>query len=98
LIADQQVGNACPTEFISEKSAAWRDKYPHAQDGWSGVITYTLADFYGDKKSDLLMYFANDNCPGHIGNSPIFAKIVYSDGTSSRSNLMIDICDAIFRE
>lgn len=98
LIAEQQVGDACPTEFISEKSAAWRETYPFAQDGWSGVITYTLADFNGDKKNDLLMYFASDNCAGHNGSNPMFARIVYSDGTSSRSNLMVDIRDAIFRE
>lgn len=98
LIAEQQVGDACPSEFISDKSAAWRDKYPFAQDGWSGVITYTLADFNGDMKNDLLMYFASDNCAGHNGSNPMFAKIVYSDGTRSRSNLMVDIRDAIFRE
>lgn len=98
LISERQIGDVCPTEFISDQSAAWRAKYPFAADGWSDETTFALADLDGDKKKDLLMYFGSINCSGHNGSNPMFAKILYADGRSSRANLMIDIRDAIFKE
>lgn len=98
LVADRQIGDVCPTESISDQTAVWRDKYPFAADAWSAASSFATADFNGDKKNDLLMYFQSTNCSGHNGASPMFAKIVYSDGSSSRTNLMVDIRDAIFKE
>jgi hypothetical protein len=102
LIDNKLVGKPCDFEVVTDKTQQekWNEENPDVLDGLLkdesgyGIVN---SDFNNDEKEDLLLYFMSENCTGHNGGTPSFAKIVYADGTFN-SNIMNDIQFAIIEE
>jgi hypothetical protein len=95
LIDSKKLGTPCNFEAIgSVEAQEWVKK--NGQDLMDGfpqkdtAIKTAFADFDGDSKEDLILYFIAENCTGHNGGTPSFAKIVYANGTSDK-DLMANI-------
>lgn len=101
LISNKLIGSPCNFKNLQDPAAEkWRKENPNQSDGLPSndeEISRVTADFNDDGKQDLLLYFNSNNCTGHNGGTPFFAKIIYADG-SSNSNLMNEIISAILKE
>lgn len=100
LVDSKQLGNPCNFEnALTPEAAKWAKDNPEQMDGLPNDkdIATINSDFDGDGKQDLLMYFDSNNCSGHNGGSPSFAKIVYANKTSN-AELMKDIKNSIITE
>lgn len=101
LVDSKQLGNSCNFDSISSAEATkWAKDNPEQMDGLpinDTEITTINSDFDGDSKQDLLMYFNSNNCSGHNGGTPSFAKIVYANNTSN-AELLKDIKQSIITE
>ncbi len=101
LIDSKKIGYPCNFKSISSPEAKqWAKDNPNQQDGLPSddkEIQTIKADFDGDGKQDLLMFFNSNNCSGHNGGTPSFAKIVYANGKSN-SNLMQEIQQSIMQQ
>lgn len=83
LLEQKQLGGFADFEDINSKeSKDWKAKYPNQLDGLpeEDEFEYAWIDLNNDQKEDLLMYFQSENYSGHNGDSPSFARVVYSDG------------------
>lgn len=94
LINEKMIGAPCSyKDSSSQKASEWSKKNPGLMDAFpaddKSVCTFK-ADFDGDGKQDLLLYFISENCTGHNGDTPSFARIVYANGTYT-SDLMQEI-------
>jgi hypothetical protein len=101
LVDSKQLGNPCNFEnALTPEAAKWAKDNPDQMDGLpknDKDIATINSDFDGDGKQDLLMYFNSNNCSGHNGGTPSFAKIVYANNTSN-AELMKDIKQSIITE
>jgi hypothetical protein len=100
LIDSKQLGNPCNFESVlSTEAQKWKKDNAGQINGLPNdtEISTINADFDGDNKQDLLMYFNSENCSGHNGGTPSFAKIVYANNTSY-AELMKDIKQSIITE
>ncbi len=98
LINDKMIGAPCNYKDVSSQQAFdWSKENPGQMDAFPSddkSISTVNADFDGDGEKDLLLYFVSENCTGHNGDTPTFARIVYADGTYT-SDLMKEIRLAI---
>jgi len=94
LINKKMIGAPCSYKDVSRQQASeWLKENPGQMDAFPSdgkSISTVNADFDGDGKQDLLLYFLSENCTGHNGDTPSFARIVYADGTYT-SDLMTEI-------
>lgn len=100
LVDSKQLGNPCNFDMLTTEAAKWAKDNPKQENGLptnDTEITTINSDFDGDSKQDLLMYFNSNNCSGHNGGKPSFAKIVYANNTSN-AELMKDIKQSIITE
>lgn len=102
LLDTKMIGKPCDFNVADDvtQQEKWNKENPDLMDGLPkdenkyGIVK---SDFNSDGKEDLLLYFMSENCTGHNGGSPSFAKIVYADGTCN-ANLMNDIQKSIIEE
>lgn len=100
LLDSKQLGSPCNFDMFTAEAAKWAKDNPKLGDGLptnDKEITTINSDFDGDSKQDLLMYFISNNCSGHNGGTPTFAKIVYANN-SSNAELMKEIKQSIITE
>lgn len=94
LINEKMIGVPCNYKDVSSQQASeWSKENSGQMDAFPSdgkSISTVNADFDGDGKQDLLLYFISENCTGHNGDTPSFARIVYANGTYT-SDLMQEI-------
>lgn len=87
LIHQKILGNPCQFKSLDDPAAEkWRAANPDQNNGWpadDNNIHSATADFDADQKPDLLLFFQSENCSGHNGGTPAFAKIIYANGKSN---------------
>lgn len=100
LVDTKQLGTPCDFEPINDqKIKEWTTRNENQLDGLpknNADIRTVVSDFDGDAENDLLMYFISENCTGHNGDSPSFAKVVYANGTTEKQ-LMNNIKQSIIK-
>lgn len=96
LLASKKLGEPCESDFSEASRRKWSSENPDMLDGLPGPdqILVAKADFNEDGTEDVLLYFQSENCTGHNGGTPSFAKIIYNDG-SVNADLMEEIREAI---
>lgn len=98
LINDNLLGEPCSGEMANfEKRERWIQDNPDQLNGFpsnSDKVNDAKADFDKDGLEDVLLYFNSENCTGHNGGSPSFAKIIYGNG-KTEMNVQNDIISAI---
>lgn len=101
LLKDKVIGEPC--EYNSDVENAmldWQNENPDQVDGLpanDNAYHFKLADINNNEKDDVLLYFQADNCTGHNGSTPTFAKIIYSDG-AHKDDVLSEIITSIQRE
>lgn len=87
LIHQKGLGNPCQFKSLDDPAAEkWRSANSDQNNGWPSDgknIHSVTADFDADQKPDLLLFFQSENCSGHNGGTPAFAKIIYANGKSN---------------
>lgn len=101
LINKKMIGAPCNyKDLLSQQAFEWSKENPGQMDAFPSndkSISAVSADFDGDGKQDLLLYFISENCTGHNGDTPSFARIVYADGACI-SDLMQEIRQCILEK
>jgi hypothetical protein len=98
LLDAKQIGQPCTGDL-----ASWSNQNPNQENGLpadENAYGSQKADVNGDGKQDLLIYFMSENCSGHNGGTPTYARLVYSDGDSYKINdaLTTEVKNAILAE
>lgn len=99
LINSKQIGQPCAEgdlEAWTNQNAGQLNGLPADENAYESQ----LSDYNGDGKQDLLLYFMSQNCTGHNGGTPTYARLIYSDGNShdTDDNVMAEIKNAILSE
>ncbi len=100
LLNQKLIGKSCNYESVLGKEAEkWTSENQNLYDGLPSdtAIHIGKSDFDNDTKPDIILYFISQNCTGHNGGTPSFAKIIYANGKSDAA-IMTKIYDAILIE
>lgn len=98
LTSKNLLGEPCPGEISDpENRKAWAENNPDLLNGFPSdreKIGKAKADFDNDGLEDVFLYFNSENCTGHNGGNPSFAKIIYGNG-NTETNVETTIISAI---
>lgn len=98
LISGQVLGKECDFEDDDiEARQDWANKNQDQLDGFPSDpnrVGVARADFDRDGEEDVFLYFNSENCTGHNGSTPSFAKIIYGNG-ESKEHVQDDIIKAV---
>lgn len=101
LISNNILGEPCDNVDVDlEKRQEWASNNDGLLDGFpsdKSKIHVAKADFDDDAIEDVLLYFTSQNCTGHNGGTPSFAKLIYANGQSN-ANLAKEITEAILAD
>ena len=101
LLDSKRIGRPCTFDEPGGPSTTqWSNDNPDLYDGLpahDSLIQVINMQLDQDSNADLLMYLVSENCTGHNGGQPSFAKIVFSNGKQI-SDLMTEIKDAILQD
>lgn len=97
LIASKTLGKPCNMDKAGrEDREKWTADNPGQLDGFPSDkdrVGIGKADFDNDGEQDVILFFNSENCTGHNGGAPSFAKIIYGDG-HPQLNVQDDIHNA----
>lgn len=86
LLGSGVLGHPCDSDHFSPETAQiWAKNNPDQLDGFPAdlkKVESAQKDFDKDEQPDLLLYFNSENCTGHNGGTPSFAKIIYANGST----------------
>ncbi|MFN8276917.1 MAG: hypothetical protein U0T84_05505 [Chitinophagales bacterium] len=99
LLDSKQLGSPC-REAGGDSVRGWQAKNPNQDNAWPASdrdVTTVQTDLNDDGENELLLYFQSENCSGHNGGTPAYAKLIYADGKEDahlmeeiRKNILIE--------
>lgn len=103
LVESKQLGEPCRyKDDVHSQMKKYGITIINNNDQQNGIpddenISIENVDLDEDGKKDLLMHFVSENCTGHNGGNPSYAKVVYANH-NFKTDLMQEIKDSIINQ